>query len=223
MARILVIYATQYGQACRIAQAMGDTLQESGHIVDVVEASDAAPRPEGYDGIIVTGSVHVGGYQRNLRRWVRTHADTLAAKPAAFVSVCLAVLQHDAAVERELASIRERFEASTGWHPRIVKIVAGSLLYTRYNWLTRYMMRRIVAKAGGDTDTSRDYEYTDWVGLRAFAREFVATLAGSQEVRGSEGPRVRGSALAPGQESGFIRLRQGYGGKGESGLSGNQG
>jgi menaquinone-dependent protoporphyrinogen oxidase len=34
-------------------------------------------------------------------------------------------------------------------------------------------MVRIVRKAGGDTDTSRDYEYTDWEELRGFARDFV--------------------------------------------------
>ena len=27
------------------------------------------------------------------------------------------------------------------------------------------MMKRIVAKAGGDTDTSKDYVYTDWADL----------------------------------------------------------
>jgi menaquinone-dependent protoporphyrinogen oxidase len=202
MARILVIYATQYGQACKIAQALGQTLQQSGHSVEVVEASDHAPRPEGYDGIIVTGSVHAGGYQRNLRRWVRAHADALAATRSAFVSVCLGVLQHDAAVDRELASIRARFEAATGWHPRIVKIVAGSLPYTRYNWLTRFMMRRIVAKAGGDTDTSRDYEYTDWGALRTFAQEFVAPLSpGGQRGQVLNSHFFQG--LAPGQESGI--------------------
>jgi menaquinone-dependent protoporphyrinogen oxidase len=34
-------------------------------------------------------------------------------------------------------------------------------------------MKRIVQKAGGDTDTSRDYEYTDWNDRRAFAEQFV--------------------------------------------------
>jgi menaquinone-dependent protoporphyrinogen oxidase len=34
-------------------------------------------------------------------------------------------------------------------------------------------MKRIVSKGGGDTDTSRDYEYTDWEDLRTFAREFA--------------------------------------------------
>jgi len=51
------------------------------------------------------------------------------------------------------------------------------LLYTRYGWLKRHMMKRIVAKAGGDTDTTRDFEYTDWDDLRDFTQDF-AKLAG---------------------------------------------
>jgi menaquinone-dependent protoporphyrinogen oxidase len=39
------------------------------------------------------------------------------------------------------------------------------------------MMKRIVAKAGGGTDTTRDYEYTDWKGLRTFAGTFATRLA----------------------------------------------
>ena len=35
------------------------------------------------------------------------------------------------------------------------------------------MMQRIVAKAGGDTDTTRDFEYTDWNDLRSFAEDFA--------------------------------------------------
>jgi menaquinone-dependent protoporphyrinogen oxidase len=33
-------------------------------------------------------------------------------------------------------------------------------------------MKRIVAKAGGETDTARDYEDTDWQDLRTFAEQF---------------------------------------------------
>jgi menaquinone-dependent protoporphyrinogen oxidase len=38
-------------------------------------------------------------------------------------------------------------------------------------------MKRIVSKAGGDTDTSRDYEYTDWTDVGEFAREFGRRVA----------------------------------------------
>jgi menaquinone-dependent protoporphyrinogen oxidase len=86
------------------------------------------------------------------------------------------VLQHEPKVERELAVIVDRFGRSTGWHPPITKHVAGALRYSRYNWLKRWAMVRIVRKAGGDIDTSRDYEYTDWADLRAFAEEFARSL-----------------------------------------------
>ena len=44
-------------------------------------------------------------------------------------------------------------------------------------------MRRIVARAHGDTDTSRDYEYTDWDDLRLFAQTFAERLVGQKAMR----------------------------------------
>jgi menaquinone-dependent protoporphyrinogen oxidase len=38
-------------------------------------------------------------------------------------------------------------------------------------------MRRIAAKEGGDTDTSRDYEYTDWPAVDRFASNVVQETA----------------------------------------------
>ena len=88
------------------------------------------------------------------------------------MSVCLAVLQREPRVQEELNAIVDRFLAFTSWHPTTTTAVAGALLYTRYNWIKRWAMVRIVRKAGGDTDTSRDYEYTNWVDLRAFGEKF---------------------------------------------------
>lgn len=36
------------------------------------------------------------------------------------------------------------------------------------------MMKRIAAEATGDTDTSRDYEYTDWNEVEAFTDDVAA-------------------------------------------------
>jgi menaquinone-dependent protoporphyrinogen oxidase len=176
MPRILVLYGTTEGQTARIATFLGDTLRAEGVSAEVIDASTASPSPGGYDAVIVAASIHAGGYQRTVRRWVHTHAQVLNEKPTAFVSVCLAVLQREPKVEQEMTEIIDRFLAATGWRPAITKSVAGALPYSRYNWLTRWMMVRIVRKAGGDTDTSRDYEYTDWTDLRVFAQEFVRSL-----------------------------------------------
>ena len=176
MARILVLYGTTDGHTTRIARSIGDTLRTQGAEVDVVRVQRPGPDPNDYNGIIVAASVHAGGYQRQVRTWVRTHAGALAGRPTAFVSVCLGVLQSEPAVQREVQAIANRFLLSTEWRPTVTKIVAGALLYRQYNWLKRWVMKRIVAKAGGDLDTSRDYEYTDWNDLRAFAEEFGRTV-----------------------------------------------
>ena len=176
MSRILVLYGTTEGQTAKVARFLGDTLRAGGLSTDVVDARTARPSPVSYDAVIVAASVHARGYQRAVRRWVRAHARELNEKPTAFISVCLAVLQHEPKVQHELTAIVDRFRTSTGWRPTIVKNVAGALAYSKYNWLKRWAMVRIVRKAGGDTDTSRDYEYTDWADLRAFSEEFARSL-----------------------------------------------
>jgi menaquinone-dependent protoporphyrinogen oxidase len=85
-------------------------------------------------------------------------------------------LQQEPNVQRDLSTIIGRFLTGTGWRPTLTKPVAGALLYSRYNPFKRWIMKRIVQKGGGDTDTSRDYEYTDWDDLRAFADEFSSVV-----------------------------------------------
>jgi len=179
MPRILVVYGTTEGHTARVAGAVAEALHRTGAVVDVMAADQPAPAPDGYDAVVVAASVHAGRYQRPVEKWVKAHAAALARRPTAFVSVCLGVLQHDSKVQRDLEAIVDRFIAATGWRPAVVKFVAGALPYTRYGWLRRAVMKRIVAKAGGDTDTRRDYEYTDWNDLRQFAADFGLGLSAS--------------------------------------------
>jgi menaquinone-dependent protoporphyrinogen oxidase len=177
MPHILVLYGTSDGQTTKIARTLGDTLRGCGAEVDIVEAGKGAePVPEDYAGVIVAASVHMGGYQRRVRRWVRDHAAALKTTPAALVSVSLGILQKDPKVQRDVVAIVERFQEQTEWRPAVIKHIAGAVMYTRYNWFIRRTMRSIAAKAGGDTDTSRDHEYTDWDDLRAFAETFYQRL-----------------------------------------------
>jgi menaquinone-dependent protoporphyrinogen oxidase len=183
MAGILVLYGTTDGQTARIAQRIGETLRTHGVDARVVNADEGSPNADDYDGVIVAASIHAGGFQRSVRRWTRTNAGVLNVKPTAFVCVCLSVLQNEPKVQQDLAGIIDRFLAAVGWRPAITKKVAGALLYTRYNPLKRWVMRRIVRAAGGDTDTSRDYEYTDWNEVRAFAEAFAERIGAAGAAR----------------------------------------
>jgi menaquinone-dependent protoporphyrinogen oxidase len=173
MTDFLVIFGTTDGQTGKIANVLAHNLRSLGATVDVVNAASSTPSPASYRAVVVAASVHASGYQPEVAHWIGQYRDYLSARPTAFVSVCLGVLQHDAAVDAELAAIMSRFFEKTGWTPTTTKIVAGALPYTRYNILKRWMMRRIVRKAGGDTDVTRDHEYTDWADLAAFARSLL--------------------------------------------------
>jgi menaquinone-dependent protoporphyrinogen oxidase len=174
MSRVLILYGSTDGHTRLIAQTIGETLNRSGIGVDIVQGGTRDPRPADYDGIIVAASLHAGKYQKPVRLWVKTHAGEFGDRPAAFVPVCLAVNQkNDPKVMADLDRILQEFQVETGWQPSTVTHVAGALLYTRYNFLKRWIMKRIVAKAGGETDTSKDYVYTDWSAVRAFAEDFA--------------------------------------------------
>ena|SRR5581483_4100897 len=174
MPRVLIVYATTDGQTQKIAEMLADTFGREHWEATAVNARHASPdlNLDTYDRVIVAASVHARGYQRAAKRWVRAHAAALNRSHTAFLSVCLGVLEHDPKVDRELQDIMERFFSTTGWRPSVSKLVAGALPYTRYGWLKKLVMKRISAKTGGGTDTTRDYEYTDWDDLKAFVIRF---------------------------------------------------
>jgi menaquinone-dependent protoporphyrinogen oxidase len=177
VSRVLVLYGTTDGHTAKVASAIANTLRARGCAADVVCAG--APggdrRAADYNGVIVTASVHEGTFQRPVRRWVRANGSDLVGRPTAFAAVCLAVLEHRAEAQRGITEIVERFLVRSAWRPDAVKLVAGAVPYTRYGWLKKLVMKRICAKAGGGTDTTRDYEYTDWHDVRNFVEQFAAT------------------------------------------------
>ena len=187
MVRTLVVYGTTDGHTRKIAFALAEALRAERCSVHVAEAARGygALTPAGYDGVIVAASVHGGQYQRAVVRWVRAHAAALNRVPSAFVSVSLGVLDRRPDAQRAVDETMQRLYSQSGWYPTVTKAVAGALLYTRYGWLKRWIMRRIVRKAGGDVDTTRDYEYTDWIALRELARRFAARLARRELVGGT--------------------------------------
>jgi menaquinone-dependent protoporphyrinogen oxidase len=196
--RVLVLYGTTDGHTRKIAETLARTLADE-RCAAVVIDSDArdVPGPETFDGVVLAASVHGGNYQASVQRWVGQHAAELTRMPSAFLSVCLGILDRHPETRREAEQLMRRFCDRFGWEPAPMRAVAGALLYTRYNWLKRWMMKRIVAKAGGDTDTSRDYEYTDWAELQTLTRDFARGLW-----RNRPSPGIHSPVMAPDAASG---------------------
>ena len=182
MASVLVVYATRDGQTRKIAERIATVLRARRHVVELL---DAARAPQDLDlsrfqAVLIGSPIRAQGYLRPVVRFVQSHRTTLDLLPTLFFSVGLAVVSkvHDG--RAQTMQIVERLVAETGWRPHRVELVAGALPYTRYNFLVRFVMRRIARKEGGDTDTSRDYEYTDWSAVERFALEFLQAVEGSE-------------------------------------------
>jgi menaquinone-dependent protoporphyrinogen oxidase len=175
MLKVLIVYGTNDGHTKKIAQRMATVLTSQGCSADVchIRTRDTDPSPELFDLTIVAASVHVGKYQNAVRQWVRHHSGTLNQNPSAFISVCLAVLEKNPESDSKLGKILESFSETTKWKPKQTLIVAGAISYTRYGFLKKWIMKRIARKFSGDTDTSRDYEYTDWQALGKFGQHLI--------------------------------------------------
>jgi menaquinone-dependent protoporphyrinogen oxidase len=176
MARVLIVYGTSYGQAQRIAGRIAERARFRGHQVTLHNAQGIRGKLslDDYDAVVVGGSVLYGRYQRALERFVSSHRTALERLPGtAFFSVSMSASRSTPAAAAEVKTTLDRFIQRTGWHPRTVASFAGALVYTRYGPILRRVLRYISKRQGGDTDISRDFEYTDWAAVDAWAEQVL--------------------------------------------------
>ena len=107
--------------------------------------------------------------------------------PSAFFSVCLTAA--DDTEESRAATRRylDEFVEETGWTPGRTATFAGALQYREYDFATRLLMRLLMSRMHHPTDTSQDYDYTDWDAVDRWAHElaakFIPAAAGGMSYR----------------------------------------
>uniref|UniRef100_UPI0023EDB0E2 flavodoxin domain-containing protein n=2 Tax=Enterobacterales TaxID=91347 RepID=UPI0023EDB0E2 len=57
--------------------------------------------------------------------------------------------------------------------PDCCAVFAGALRYPRYGFFDRMMIQLIMRMTGGETDTRKEVEYTDWDQVSRFTHEFA--------------------------------------------------
>lgn len=171
--KVLAVYGSTYGQAEAVMHRVAATLQADGHDVQTFRG-DALPADlavDGFDAVIVAASIIVGKYQAYIRSFVRRHAVALRTRPTAFISVSGTSPETLKAWRDAARAYVERFCRETGWEPRWTVTFSGALRYQHYGLVTRWIMKLIAGRTGGPTDTSREYEFTDWSAVDRFARD----------------------------------------------------
>lgn len=180
MASFAIVYGTGEGQTAAVADRIVETLVERGHDATAVdaEALQADFDVDAFDAVCVGASIHVGKHQPEVESFVRDNRMSLANRPTAFFQLSLSSAVDDETRRAEAAGYVDAFLEDTDWAPDRIALFGGALRYSKYGFLKRLLMKRIAAGATGDTDTSRDYEYTDWQEVESFAADFADFVEG---------------------------------------------
>lgn len=175
MTNILIAFETRDGQCEKIAHSVADVVRCLGHS-PTIENVDNLHDPiimSRYDAVIFGGPIHVGSHSKTLRRFVETNRVLLKVIPTAFFSVSLSAAGAENQ-RKDAYRCMHAFLSRAEFVPLDSIILAGAVKYRKYSLFKRLMMKWIVASAGGDTDTSQDYEYTNWIEVSRFVERFLA-------------------------------------------------
>ncbi len=184
--RAAVFFATKEGHTQEIAERIMLDLRKGGFDVDLHDVRiPLAFDLSQYCAAVLAASVHQGNHEKEMIRFVRDHRSELERVPTAFISVTLS----EAGAERrettpaehiqfvaDVNKMLDTFFKQTEWYPTYVKPVAGALTYSKYNFFIRFIMKRIARKQRADADTSRDYDYTNWIELDKFVENLAAEI-----------------------------------------------
>jgi menaquinone-dependent protoporphyrinogen oxidase len=169
MRRILVLFASAHGQTQKIAFRIAETLRARGEHVHLRDIAAERPDPSHYDAVVVGSPIRFGKHDARIRDWLKAYHVVLNGRPSAFFSVSMSASSGKPEVKRNLDATVRRFLQDAIWRPTRVVCFPGALAYTRYDWITRLMMRLISGSQGRPVDTSRDFEFTDWEAVDEFA------------------------------------------------------
>ena len=178
MQSVLILHRSKHGHTAKIADRIAQVIRAD-HVEVTVHPIDVAGvlALETYDAIVIGSSIHAGRHDHVTLDWIRRHAHSLNAMPSAAYSVSLTAAEDTEEARGHVERFLHDLLEETGWTPTLKTSFAGALQYLEYDRFTRLLVRLLMKKGGHPTDTSRDYDYTNWDAVEAFAHEIAALAA----------------------------------------------
>ncbi|MFN0096763.1 MAG: flavodoxin domain-containing protein [Dehalococcoidia bacterium] len=178
---VAIIYHTSEGHSAEVAERVAGRVRAGGLTVDLFAVQTAPATLHGHAAAIIGGPIHLGHHDKLLEGYVRNHVQELGSMPSAFFSVSLTASDPSPEAQATAGAVVHDLLDRAGWEPDMVALFGGALAYTKYGFIKRQLIKRIAAKEGGQTDTSRDWDRTDWAAVDAFADDFATHVVGVRE------------------------------------------
>ncbi|WP_028024459.1 menaquinone-dependent protoporphyrinogen IX dehydrogenase [Enterovibrio calviensis] len=173
MKKALLLYSSREGQTVKILRFIEKELAEiyQCELVDLHET----PKVDFtlYDKVIIGASVRYGHLNKKLYQFIEKNLSELKAGKVAFFCVNLTARKPGKDTPEGSVYV-QKFLKLSPWQPELMDVFAGALYYPRYRFFDRVMIQFIMKMTGGETDASKEVEYTNWERVKAFSARFGA-------------------------------------------------
>ncbi len=176
--KALFLYSSTDGQTVKILNFIAQEISAD-YQCDILDLhntleldSTAAIDFAEYDRVLIGASVRYGRLNKKLYQFIENHHSALDEAKSAFFCVNLTARKKGKDTPEGSAYTRKFLETSK-WKPCLIGVFAGALFYPRYRFFDRVMIQFIMRITGGETDTSKEVEYTDWGKVAQFSHQFV--------------------------------------------------
>lgn len=170
--KALLLYSSREGQTKKIIEHIAGQLTAMEcdirdlHQMEVVDWA-------AYDKVLIGASIRYGHLNKKLYQFIKQNLSELQHADAAFFCVNLTARKEDQGKDTPQGSVYvQTFLKKSPWQPSLIGVFAGALYYPRYGWFDKMMIRLIMTMTGGETDTSKEVEYTNWEKVTQFAQKF---------------------------------------------------
>jgi len=166
--KTLILYSTHDGQTKKIASFIANMIKENVEVKSIHDEFDL----QAYDRIMIGASIRYGHFNKLLYKMLEKHTALLNQKTTAFFGVNLTARKPEKSTPETNVYVRKFLQRIT-WKPTISAVFAGALLYPRYKFFDRIMIQLIMRITSGETDPTKEIEYTDWQKVRSFSEAFL--------------------------------------------------
>ena len=170
MSSTIMIYSSTDGHTktiCeKILNELGDLSQAK--LVSLNDAFDL--ELSDYSQIIIGASIRYGKHSRDLYKFINFNKKLLEQKKGIFFSVNVVARKKEKNTPETNPYIKKFLKISK-WKPNKIGVFAGRVDYPSYRLFDKYIIKFIMFITNGPTDTSKSYEFTDWLKVEEFAKE----------------------------------------------------